>query len=223
MVLCLCGCGSREEALPASREEMISAVRYVALTFDDGPSPYTEQLLNGLHERDVKATFFLLGCQLEGREALVQRMAEEGHQIGSHTRSHALLTELSTEAALAELADCDLALCTLLGERDYWVRPPYGAIGGTVLQALDVPVVGWSVDPRDWATDDAQAVAQHILCHAEDGDIILLHDCYRSTVEGTLRAVDALLAMGIQPVTVKELLRLRGIEAESGRVYYCAG
>ena len=230
LVVLLCGCGAKNgDELPVSREENIAPqevqehVGYVALPFDDGPTRHTARLLDGLAERGIHATFFLVGYRLEGNEALVRRMKAEGHQIGNHTHDHAQLTTLSPQDALEDLIQCDLALCTLLGEGNYWVRPPYGSIHNEVLAQLDVPVVGWSIDPRDWACQDAAAVAQHIVSHAKDGDIILLHDCYASTVDAVLAAADRLQAEGLQMVTVEELLAVRGITAGSGTVYQRIG
>ena len=204
---------SREPELPPS------PAGYVALTFDDGPSRHTERLLDGLAERGVQATFFLLGSRLEGSEALVQRMKAEGHQIGNHSYSHKELGAMTDKAAAEDLARCDLALCTLLGEGDYWVRPPYGSMGSGLPARLDVPVVLWSVDPEDWACQNADAVTHHILSRIRDGDIVLLHDCYDSTVDAALRTVDALQERGIQPVTVEQLAALRGKTAQSGAVF----
>lgn len=226
LALLLCGCRAEEEwavpadgAAPPLPEPEVTG--YVALTFDDGPTPrHTARLLDGLQARGAHATFFLAGYRLAGNEALVQRIRDEGHQIGNHSYAHQQLTTLSAADALADLAACDLALCTLLGEGDYWVRPPYGSVSGEVLSQLDVPVVCWSVDPRDWTGITAEQVAEQIVSAAQDGDIVLLHDCYAATVDGALQAVDALQARGIQLVTVKQLLALRGKEAETGQVIY---
>lgn len=229
LTLLLCGCGTEEEdtlptggaVQPLTEPEVTG---YVALTFDDGPTPkHTVRLLDGLKARDAQATFFLAGYRLEGNEELVRRMRREGHQIGNHTYRHAQLTTLTTVEALADLAACDLALCTLLGEGEYWVRPPYGSIGGEVCSRLDVPVVCWSVDPLDWTDDDADRVAEHILDTVKDGDIILLHDCYSSTVDAALRVVDGLRARGMQLVTVARLLEVKGVAAQGGGIYYRAG
>ena len=233
LLLCLLwGCRTEPPSVAVStaQEEVTAAEQaaeetaplgYVALTFDDGPTPvHTARLLDGLKERGVHATFFLAGYRLAGNEELVRRMKAEGHQIGNHSYAHVQLTTLTPAQALEDLTRCDLALCTLLGEGDYWVRPPYGSIDQQTLEGLDVPVICWSVDPLDWCDKDAQKVAHHIAQNAKDGDIILLHDCYASTVDGVLLAIDALLAKGLQPVTVQQLLTLNGLDAESGRIYY---
>lgn len=232
LLLCLlCGCGVKEDSMapPISVQQQVpqpvweqAPIGYVALTFDDGPTPgHTARLLDGLKERGIHATFFLAGYRLEGNEALVRRMKAEGHQIGNHSYDHAQLTTLSQAAALEDLTRCDLALCTLLGEGGYWVRPPYGSIHPQTLSALDVPVICWSVDPLDWAGKTAEEIAGHIVHNAVDGDIILLHDCYRSTVDAALQAADGLLARGFRLVTVAEMLAAKDVDVQNGRIYYC--
>ena len=111
------------------RDGYTTGDRYAALTFDDGPSPTcTPILLDGLRERGVHATFFLIGSKIDGQEELVRRMQAEGHQIGNHSYDHVMLQKTDTASALRDLARCDAALQQLLGEGTYWVRPPYGFI-----------------------------------------------------------------------------------------------
>ena len=127
--------------VPASAPAEISAEpKYVALTFDDGPSPTcTPILLYGLRERGVHATFFLIGSKIDGQEELVRRMQAEGHQIGNPSYDHAMLQKTDTASALQDLARCDAALQQLLGEGTYWVRPPYGLISQAELSAIHAP------------------------------------------------------------------------------------
>ncbi len=192
----------------------------MALTFDDGPSPrWTPQLLDGLRERGVHATFFLVGEQVEEQAPLVRRMAEEGHQIGNHTYSHVLLTKCSQEEAQAELQSCDLALRSVLGPGDYWVRPPYGSVSDTVRAAWHTPVICWSVDPKDWECRNTEQVVRHIMEHVEDGGIILLHDCYDTSVAAALQVIDQLQAQSVEFMTVEQLLERKGVAAVPGQVY----
>lgn len=122
--LLLTGCAPAAEPAAEPAEPAGEPV-YMALTFDDGPSPaWTPRLLEGLSRRGARATFFLVGSQIEGREDLVRRIRQEGHQIGSHSFSHRALTELSTADALADLEKCDRALRQVLGDGSYWLRPP---------------------------------------------------------------------------------------------------
>lgn len=179
----------------------------VALTFDDGPhSIYTKELLDGLAERNVKATFFLIGCNVEGKEDLIQRMKDEGHLIGSHTCSHVKLTDLSEDAALAEIARCNEIIESITNDSVTYIRPPYGAWTSSWSDELNMQVVLWNVDPEDWKCQNTDAIVNHIVSHISDGDIILLHDIYETSVEAALQVVDLLLEKGYQFARIDELL-----------------
>ena len=213
--LCLPG----GEAMPADGgAEIPAGEKYVALTFDDGPRRgTTERLLDGLKERGAKATFFLIGQQIEDNAALVARMAEEGHQIGNHTWSHQRLDGILPDEAAQEVARTEAALEALLGGGEYWLRPPYGQVAEGV--ELGVPMVKWCVDPRDWESRDAEKVTRAILDCVEPNSIILLHDIYSTSVDAALRVVDRLQEEGYWFVTVEELLWLNGVKPEAGRMY----
>ena len=215
--------GDRDSAVAADsgtalpdREE----IKYVALTFDDGPSPRcTPQLLDGLKERGVRATFFVVGCQVVKDPDIVIRMAAEGHQVGNHSYDHKELDKLSCGEAAEDMQRNNDLLCQLLGEGDYWVRPPYGLLSQEEMAALTVPIINWSVDTEDWKSKDAEKILDIIYRDAGDGDIILLHDRYLNSVDAALRAVDHLQQQGYRFVTVAELLALKGVEPEGGEVY----
>ena len=206
-------------AMPADGgAEIPAGEKYVALTFDDGPRRgTTERLLDGLKERGAKATFFLIGRQVEDNAGLVTRMAEEGHQIGNHTWSHQRLDGILPDEAAQEVARTEAALEALLGGGEYWLRPPYGQVAEGV--ELGVPMVKWCVDPRDWESRDAEKVTRAILDCVEPNSIILLHDIYSTSVDAALRVVDRLQEEGYWFVTVEELLWLNGITPEAGRMY----
>lgn len=134
--LLLTGCAPAAEPAAEPAEPAGEPV-YMALTFDDGPSPaWTPRLLEGLSRRGARATFFLVGSQIEGREDLVRRIRQEGHQIGNHSFGHGDLTDLSAAQALADLDKCSRALERVLGPGSYWLRPPYGFISQEELRAL---------------------------------------------------------------------------------------
>lgn len=213
--LCLPG----GEAMPADGgAEIPAGEKYVALTFDDGPRRgTTERLLDGLKERGAKATFFLIGRQVEDNAGLVTRMAEEGHQIGNHTWSHQRLDGVLPDAAAQEVTRTEAALEALLGGGEYWLRPPYGQVAEGA--NFGVPMVKWSVDPRDWESRNTEKVTRAILDSVEPGSIILLHDIYPTSVEAALRVVDKLQEEGYWFVTVEELLWLNGVTPEAGRMY----
>lgn len=208
------------DAAAADSAATLEDIKYVALTFDDGPSPRcTPQLLDGLKERGVRATFFVVGCQVVKDPDIVERMAAEGHQVGNHSYDHKELDKLSTWEAAEDMRKNEALLQELLGEGDYWVRPPYGLLSEEERQALTVPVIGWSVDTEDWKSKDAGKILDIIYRDTEDGDIILLHDRYLNSVSAALQAVDHLQQQGYRFVTVAELLALRGIQPEGGETY----
>ena len=197
--------------------------KYVALTFDDGPrAGTTERLLDGLAARGVKATFFLIGEQLEANAQLVQRMAAEGHQIGNHTWSHVRLSEADDATATEQLTRSDTALRTLLGEDDYWIRVPYGLIRDDQRPLFSQPLIQWSLDPEDWKDRDVQRITDDVLSRVRDGDILLFHDIYNSSVDAVIQITDALLDRGYCFVTVEQLLKSRNISLENGRIYRSA-
>ena len=209
--------------MPVSSElkvELPPERKLVALTFDDGPHPeHTRVLLDGLKQRGIKATFFLVGTQLPYAPELVERMAREGHQIGIHTLEHKTVEGLSEAEFLHQVEGLRRVLYPLVGEQELWLRPPYGQINDRSLAWADSPVILWSVDPEDWRDSDAGRVAEHIVSHTRDGDIILAHDIYPTTVEGVLEGVDRLREQGFEFVTVAQLLELRGITPQSGKIY----
>lgn len=227
LLLCLLAAGvlllgrAGRTALPAAAPAEIPAEnRYVALTFDDGPRrATTEKLLDGLLERGASATFFVVGEDLAGNEDLVERMKNEGHQIGNHTWSHVRLTDTPNETALEELGRTDAALRDILGDGDYWIRPPYGMVEEELEGLLQVPLVKWSVDPKDWESRDTGKVARAIRENVKPNAIILLHDIYPTSVDAALQMVDTLQAEGYWFVTVEELLLLNGVTPRPGVMY----
>lgn len=214
-----------EGFLPAdSTQTLPEGAKYVALTFDDGPkAATTAPLLDGLAQRGVKATFFLIGEQIPGNEDLIRRMAAEGHQIGLHTLHHVKLQGRNRADLDEELGREQRALADLLGQEAFYLRPPYGLWDEGLRRYAQGPIILWSVDPEDWNQPDAARVTQHILTHVKDGDIILLHDIYPESVEAALAAVDALREEGYWFLTVEELLTVRGITPTAGEVYRRAG
>ena len=195
--------------------------KLVALTFDDGPGPYTERLLDGLEERGVHATFFCPGNRAELYPELIKRMVQDGHQVANHSYSHPNLNELSTEKAMQEIEVTDQILNRILGGTEsYYLRPPYGNIKKDVLAQMNAPVLIWSVDTIDWQLLNAEKVKDRILEQTFDGSVVLMHDIHYTTVDAILAALDTLAARGYEFVTVKELYRRRGVATYSGGVYY---
>lgn len=179
----------------------------VALTFDDGPHPvYTPQLLDGLNERGVHATFFVVGKNILGNEALLKRMETEGHLIGNHTYSHVKLSELDIARACAEVEKTNALICEVTGKEPEFIRPPFGEWKKAMECSFEMIPVLWDVDPLDWTTKNTALVVERVLKDTKAGDIILLHDYYQSSVDAALEIVDALTERGYKFVTVDELI-----------------
>ncbi len=209
-----------EQSSSDLKMEVAESEKLLALTFDDGPHPeHTAALLDGLEARGVRATFFLVGCQVELAPELVERMAAGGHQIGIHTLDHVQVNGLSRGDFDRQVEGFRRVLYPLVGERELWLRPPYGIMDENTAQWADGPVVLWSVDPEDWKDTNTQRIVQHITDRVRDGDIVLLHDIYPTSVEAALQVVDTLQTQGWRFVTVEQLLHLKGRAGESGRVY----
>ena len=196
--------------------------KLVALTFDDGPSSkYTAELLDGLKERGVKVTFFMLGEMAQYNRKLVKRAYEEGHEIACHSWSHPDLTKCTEEELEKELQDTFLELERACGTgADFLLRPPYGATNAEVLEAVNVPVINWSLDSLDWSLRNEKKVKEKILKEVYDGCIILCHDIHKTTIPAALGAIDELLEEGYEFVTVSELYRRRGRELDLHKIHY---
>ncbi len=190
-----------------TRRTATVADKYVALTFDDGPnSTYTPLLLDGLAQRQVKATFFVIGKNIPGNEEIIARMHEEGHVIGNHTYDHVKICDLSAEEACAQLEKTSALVKEITGEDTEFVRPPFGAWNSRMECSFSMIPVLWNVDPLDWTTKNTAQVVRRVLENAESGDIILLHDCYESSVKAALQIVDTLQEQGYVFLTAAQMI-----------------
>ena len=205
-------------ALPVQGQEN---EKLVALTFDDGPSgKFTQRLLDGLQERRAKATFLLCGYRMEQYPHLTERIFQEGHEIGLHGYSHKFMQNMCHTQVAKEIEKC-MALLPQ-GCQVSFLRSPGGLYGKCVLTAAEqqgLSVLHWSVDPKDWAPNNAQAIEKEILCHVRDGDVILLHDMSDSSVEAALVIIDELQEQGYRFVTASELARAKGVTLVPGKKY----
>ena len=204
------------------RVEAATGGKLVALTFDDGPSSvYTPQLLDGLKERGIPVTFFMLGERAADNRGLVRRAYEEGHEIASHTWDHPDLIECTDREIKKQIEDSFKELDRACGEgTEYLVRPPYGSTNQQVRDAIDAPLIYWSVDSEDWSLLDVTKVRKKIVEDTYDGAIILCHDIHKTTIPAALGAIDDLKAKGYEFVTVSELFRRRGRELQDHKLHY---
>lgn len=179
----------------------------VALTFDDGPSPkYTPLLLDGLKERNVRATFFLLGQIVKENQELVQRMQAEGHLLGNHTYNHVQLNKIPETTARQEILKTNNEIYEATGKYPEYMRPPYGAWKKNMELCVEMLPVFWDIDTLDWKSQNVDAILKAAGEEPEDGSIILMHDEYQTSVEAALLIIDRLKEKGYEFVTVDELI-----------------
>lgn len=179
----------------------------VALTFDDGPSPkYTPLLLDGLKERNVRATFFLLGQNVKENQELVQRMQAEGHLLGNHTYNHVQLNKIPETTARQEILKTNNEIYEATGKYPEYMRPPYGAWKKNMELCVEMLPVFWDIDTLDWKSQNVDAILKAVGEEPEDGSIILMHDEYQTSVEAALLLIDRLKEKGYEFVTVDELI-----------------
>lgn len=213
------GTAGREPALPASEagdgktgrgtwgETPDRANQFLALTFDDGPHPVcTKKLLDGLRERDVKASFFLLGENIPGNEPLLRQMKEDGHLIGTHCYRHVDLTKEDAETAISLIRKTNQEIEAVTGDKPVYIRPPYGKWNGQLEDVLDMTPVLWDIDTLDWKVQNSEKVLRTIEKNAGKHQIVLMHDIFPATVDAALAAIDTLEEQGYTFVTVDELL-----------------
>lgn len=189
----------------------------VAFTFDDGPSKYTDIILDFLEKNNSKATFFILGEQADENAERIKRMKSLGCEFGCHGYSHSDMRKQSTQKVNEEFSKTSDLIYKACGERPTVFRAPYGEFSKSTSE-IKLPRIKWSVDTMDWKTKNRQAVKDSILSCAKSGDIILLHDIFKTSAEGFCDAAEELKAAGYKLVTVSELLDLKG---EAGtKIYY---
>lgn len=214
-VLILCFCLLCVPVRAAESEKL------VALTFDDGPSGrFTRKLLEGLEERNAKATFLLCGYRMEQYPELTEQIVKEGHEIGLHGYSHKSMQNMCQADVAQEIRKAMDLLPD--GCEVSFLRSPGGQCGKCVQTAAEdfgLSILHWSVDPRDWAVHDAQAIEKEVISHVRDGDVILLHDMSDSSVEAALAIVDELQEQGFRFVTASELAKARNVTLVPGKKY----
>ena len=190
--------------------DMLDGKKAIAVTFDDGPSIYTQSLVEGLNARGAKATFFMVGSNADRYPELVRFIADSGHQIGNHTYNHINMTSYSEYTWSNEIAITDAAIERACGQTATAFRPPYGSYSKYMASVVDKTFTVWSVDTLDWKSRNTDSVRSNMLNYCKDGSIVLLHDLYKTSVEGALQAIDILQQQGYVFVTVDELLTRYG-------------
>lgn len=195
----------------------------IALTFDDGPGEYTEELLNCLVENNAKATFFMLGQNVEAYPEIAKKVSDAGMELGNHSYSHPDLVTIGAEAAAQQVSNTDAALKATTGFEATVMRPPGGSFNDSVKAAIDHPLIIWSIDTRDWATKSEDQTYQVVMDNAQDGSVVLMHDIHEWSVKAAIRMIPDLIAKGFKLVTVSELAEAKGKNLQSGNAYYYFG
>ena len=188
---------------------------YIAMTFDDGPHPRnTPRLLDMLRQRNIKATFYVIGNSVKMYPEITRRIVAEGHEIGNHTWTHRNLTKLSNSEVCREMDRTRDVIVSATGVQPRTMRPPYGALltrqRKMIFKEYGYPTIMWSVDPQDWKRPGISVVRDRIISQTRNGSIVLSHDLHAPTVDAMPSTLDGLLGKGFQFVTVSQLLTMQG-------------
>lgn len=190
--------------------------KMLALTFDDGPGEHTEELLDCLEENNARATFFMVGPNVQAYPSTVKRMAELGCEIGTHTWDHFDLNTLSSDQVKKQFDDTDNALIAACGQPASVARAPYGSWSQEIIDIADKPFFMWSLDSLDWSLKDEQLDYDSVMNgDLTDGSIILMHDIHEPSVKAALRIIPDLIAQGYKLVTVSELAEAKGVKLQN--------
>lgn len=204
-----------EENLIASTNQTVNYIDtskpVVALTFDDGPSIYTEEILNTLKKYNSNATFFVLGNKIDNYSNIIIKMYENGNEIGNHSYNHRWLTKLSTDEQKEQINKTQEIIKKYTGYTPIYMRPTYGSINKKLRENINLEVVLWSVDTKDWKYKNIDTIVNNALTNVKDGSIILMHDTHERTSEAVKKLVPKLIEKGYQLVTISELKEVKEI------------
>ena len=208
------------QSLRTGLPQAATGVKTVALTFDDGPNSQTiHQLLDLLERYDIDATFCLLGDRALGQDEALRRMVDEGHLLVNHSTSHKDLLTLDDKELVEEITKTDQIVGAATGVKPALIRPPYGSYDNRVTSVINRPVLNWSLDTRDWDSLDSDEIFSVVSEKVKDGDVILFHDIYPSTVEAVEHIIPDLISKGFVIVRADELITADGNPVQNRKVY----
>lgn len=193
----------------------------VAFTFDDGPNnKYSLAVMQELLDNKARATFFMVGQNMNRNRSIVATIHNNGFEIGSHTYNHINMKRVKMEKIRTELQETNRVYHDITGSDLNLLRPPYGCYNAKILKQFDYAFIIWSIDTNDWRYHDPDYIVNHILTNITDGSIILMHDSYSTTLEAVKRLLPILYLNGYQVVTVSDLAALKGRTIEKNQVYF---
>lgn len=198
---------TRQASGPAQEDAGASERKKVALTFDDGPNPqYTPEMLEALKEREVKATFFLLGQEVEKYPEVVKQIQKDGHLIVNHSYKHEQLSKLPMEQACSQVSRTNELIYGITGVYPSYLRPPFGDWHEQLDSEVNMVEVLWDVDTLDWSSQNHARIVEKVMKNVQENDIILMHDGYETSVTAAMEIIDTLKKQGYEFVTVDEIL-----------------
>ena len=179
--------------------------KMIAITFDDGPGRYTKDILKTLTKYDANATFFVLGNKVEVYDETAREIVKQGSEIGNHSYNHKWLIKLKSDDFMDQVNQTQSIVKRITGITPKVLRPTYGSVNDTIRKNTNLDIVLWNVDTLDWKIKDPKQIANRVIGKVEDGDIVLMHDTHKRTVEALKIILPELKKEGFQFVTVSEL------------------
>jgi peptidoglycan/xylan/chitin deacetylase (PgdA/CDA1 family) len=190
-----------------------NGVKYIAFTYDDGPSEYSEELLDLLNKNNSSATFFIIGNNIKGREDIINKIYKSSSEVGSHGYSHSNFNKLTKEELDAEINTTNILFYNITNDYIKLVRPPYGAYNENLINSK-YNIILWNIDSKDWLLKDSEKIYNNVIKNACDGCIVLMHDIYPETIEATKLLIPELNNIGYKIVSVSRLMEIKGYNSK---------
>lgn len=195
----------------------------VAFTFDDSPNQNkTNKILSYLEDNHFHATFFVVGSKMVNNKDLLISIKNSGNEIGSHSYNHSNMNKMSDDEFVEDYNKVNSIYKSIFNEDIKYIRPPYGLIKESHLNLVEASYIMWNMDTLDWKRRNSNYIVNYVVNNIKDGDIILFHDSYGSTVSAVEELLPILYSMGYQVMSVSELFELKGIEIKNNEIYYNA-
>jgi len=191
--------------------------KYIAFTYDDGPSDYTLDLLEVLESNKSSATFFVIGNNVKGREDIIKEIHKSKSEVASHGYSHTNLTKLNHEDLKSEVNSTNLLINSITKGNNKLIRPPYGDYNEELVK-LNYSIILWNIDSKDWVVKDTDKIYNNVISNACDGCIVLMHDIYEESIEATKKLIPELNNLGYSVVSISELMKIKKYHSEKNSI-----